>query len=187
MSYPRLLCALIACGLIAGCGNDSNHLSIISDNTTSIADGGIVLEDGAVSLHRDNAPDATITAAGDLQINGSAVTVDPAQREQLQHYYQGVLAVREHGIATGKAGMAIAGAALKGVAASVTSGDTDQIGKQVDAKSQKVGQEAAKICLDLAAIKTAQDNLATQLPAFKPYAGIVGTGDIHNCHKDDEG
>jgi len=181
-----LLCALIVCGLVAGC-NDSGHVSIIGSDYTSIADGGITLKNDVITLHRDNTPDATITAAGDLQINGSTVMIDPAQREQLQHYSQGALAVREHGIATGKAGMAIAGAALKGVAASVTSGDTDQIGKQVDAKSQKVGQEAAKICLDLAAIKTAQDNLVAQLPAFKPYAGIIGTGDIDDCNKDDDG
>jgi Protein of unknown function (DUF2884) len=183
MSHSRLIGALIFCGLIAGCGNNSDHVSIISAGYTSIANGGITVSDGTVTLHSNGAPDATINATGDLSIGGNALTTDAAQREQLQHYYSSVLAVRDHGIATGKAGAAVAGEALKSVASGLVNGNPDEIGKQVDAKAKVVTDAALKICQDIDEIKAAQDNLAGQLPSFKPYAGIVGNGDIRECRK----
>jgi hypothetical protein len=184
MSHSRWIGALVLCGLIAGCGNSSDHVSIISSGYTSLANGGITMDDGKVALHSSGAPDATITAAGDLNINGNAIATDAAQREQLQHYYSGVVAVRDHGIATGKAGAAVAGQALKSVASNLVNGTPDQIGNQVDAKAQVVTEAALKICKDIGDIRAAQDNLAGQLPAFKPYAGIVGNGDVKDCGKD---
>jgi hypothetical protein len=183
MSHSRLIGAFIVCGLIAGCGNNSDHVNIISSGYTSIANGGITVNAGTVTLHSAGAPDATINAGGDLSIGGNALTTDAAQREQLQHYYNSVLAIRDHGIATGKAGAAVAGEAIKSVASGLANGDPDQIGKQVDAKAQKVTDAAMKICQDIDGIKAAQDNLATQLPAFKPYAAIVDDGDIRECRR----
>ena len=112
------------------------------------------------------------------------MAIDPAQRALLQDYYRNTLAVQQHGIATGKAGVAIAGQAVRSVVRDLASGDTDNIDKEVDAKASKVEQEAMKICDDLANIKTAQDNLATRLAAFKPYAGIVDADAIADCRKD---
>jgi hypothetical protein len=91
------------------------------------------------------------------------------------------VAVRDHGIATGKAGVAVAGAAMQGIAAGIASGDSNQIDKHVDAKTRQVDEEANKICLDIAQIKASQDALAAQLPAFKPYAGILGADAGADC------
>ena len=184
MSHSRLIGAFIFCGLIAGCGKNSGHVDIISAGYTSIANGGITVNDGTVTLHGNGAPEATINATGDLSIGGNVLTTDAAQREQLQHYYSSVLAVRDDGIATGKAGAAVAGEAIKSVASGLVNGNPDQIGKQVDAKAKVVTDAALKICQDIDGIKAAQDNLAGQLPAFKPYAMIVGNGDIRECTKD---
>lgn len=175
MPHPRMTALIAAlCGLIAACSNAPDWSS------TTIANGAIILHHEQVTLHTSGAPKAVITASGDFTIDGKMVTVTPDQRQQLQRYYQGALAVREHGIATGKAGVAVAGAAITGIADAITSGDSDQIDKHVNAKAELVEQKAMKICQDIAQIKAAQNALATQLPAFKPYSDLL-EADAEHC------
>jgi hypothetical protein len=184
MSYQRVIGLLAMTALIAGCGKESGNTNVISFRSGSLVNGGITLLNKEVTLHVQSTPDAVINAAGDLSIDQHPATVSAAQRALLQDYYRNVLAVNEHGIATGKAGAAIAGQAIKSVVKGIASGDTDSIDKDIDAKSQKVTQEALKICQDLANIKTAQDSLAVQLAAFKPYAGIIHADNIPDCTSD---
>jgi hypothetical protein len=159
---------LLAATLLAGCSG-------LGD--TSIANGGIVLDHGEITLHASDAPAATIDAAGTLRIDGKAVALAPDQRALLLRYYQGVRAVREHGIATGKAGAAAAAASLKdAVAGGSAAGD-----KAAD-RADQVTRMATRICQDLAEVKAAQDALAVQLPAFKPYANILD--EDKDCHDD---
>jgi hypothetical protein len=178
-----LIGAMVLTGLLAGCGRDSD-VNIISSGDSNLVNGGIRLHDGQVTLHANGAPDATISATGDLDIDQHAVEINPEQRNLLQQYYRNAAAVRQHGIETGKAGAAIAGQAISSVAKGVASGNTDQIDKEIDAKTAVVTQTALKICGDLAGIKTAQDQLATQLASFKPYASIVDVSDVTDCTKD---
>ena len=173
---PRYLIALLALALLGGCHGGMSDVTI--------ANGTITLRHNEVRLHVSGAPDASIAANGDLKIDGQMVPIDPAARATLQHYHQAVSDVREHGIATGKAGIAIAGQAVSSVVKGLASGDTDNIDKEVDAKTRKVEQEAMKICGDLVNIKTAQDNLATRLPAFKPYGAIIDAHEITDCRDD---
>ncbi len=173
MSYPRTAGLLMLTTLLAACGDGTGNTSMIGSNDSSMINGGITLRHDKVTLHTKGTPDAVINAAGDLSIDQHPVTISPAQRVLLQDYYRNALAVQQHGIATGKAGAAIAGQAIKSVAKGLASGNTDDIDKEVNAKASLVEQEALKICHDLVGIKTAQDNLAGQLAAFKPYAGIV--------------
>lgn len=172
MSHPRLIVVIAGlCGLVAACSNAQEWSS------TTIANGAITVRHERVTLHTSGAPEAVISATGDFTIDGKTITVTPDQREQLLRYYQGALAVRDHGIATGKAGVAVAGAAIAGIADAIRSGDSDQIDKHVSAKAELVEQKAMKICLDIAQIKAAQGTLATQLPAFKPYGSLVAADD----------
>lgn len=184
MSCQRVIGLLAMIALMAGCGKESGQINVISFGSSSLVNGGIVLRNGQVTLRAKNAPDAVIDAAGDLSIDQHPATVSAAQRALLQDYYRNVLAVREHGIATGKAGVAVAGQAIKSVAQGIASGNTDTLDKEIEAKSQTVTQAALKICQDLASIKAAQDSLAVQLAAFKPYAGIVDASAITDCASD---
>lgn len=184
MSYQRVIGLLAMTALIASCGKESAISNVMSFRSSTLINGSITLLNDEVTLHVQSAPDAVINAAGDLSINQHPTTVNAAQRALLQDYYRNVLAVNEHGIVTGKAGVAIAGQAIKSVAQGVANGNMDNIDKEINAKSQKVTQSALKICQDLARIKTAQDSLAGQLAAFKPYAGIVDAGNITDCTSD---
>jgi hypothetical protein len=49
-----------------------------------------------------------------------------------------------------------------------------------------MGKLSLDICKAEAAIKTAQDQLAGQLAAFKPYASIVSASDVADCENDAE-
>jgi hypothetical protein len=180
MSLRHLGFALLAAVVLAGCGNGSEMNNF---GSTSIANGGIRVHHGAATLHVSGAPNAVISADGELRIDGRIVSTNPAQQELLKHYAQAALAVREHGIATGKAGAAVAGAAIQGIAASIASGDSNQIDKHVDAKAKQVEAAANLICLDIVQIRIAQNALATQLPAFKPYAGILNASQVDDCNR----
>jgi len=163
----------IATAGVGGC-NSSHQVSI---------DDGISLSGDHVALHAPGRPDAEITAAGDLSIGNTAVTVTPAQRELLKSYYSDALAVRDHGIATGVAGANVASTALSSVAKGLASGNTDKIDAEVNASADKVEAQAANICADLERIHATQDVLSAQLEAFRPYA-VVKASEVDDCARD---
>jgi len=166
--------ALAAGLLLAGCGNGLD--------TTTIADGGIVLNGDQVTLHGSGGSEALLDAAGRLVVDGREVAVDATQRQLLQQYYQGARAVREHGVATGKAGAAVAFQSLKNAAAHVTGGGIEQSDAKLDAATDRVDQEASRICIDIQQIRIARNRLADSLAAFKPFARIIDGGD-DDCSK----
>ncbi|MFC4761576.1 DUF2884 family protein [Dyella koreensis] len=174
MLKQRLIPLFALCALATGCGSGSY---------TSTDHGRITSHDGLVALHADSGPEATIDQAGALSIDGKPVAVDDHQRELLRRYYANATAVHQHGIETGKAGAAMAGEALKGVAEAVK-GDENSVDRRVEAQTQKITDQVMKICDDLAGIKAAQDELTASLPAFKPYSTIMDDKSVTDCRND---
>lgn len=164
-----LLAAVLACALAACHAPD-----------TLMADGAIKLYGDVVALHVDGSPDADITADGSLLIDDKAVATTPAERDLLVRYNRGVRAVREAGLAMGKAGIETAAKAVVG-AASSTTGQADTAGRRDAGPWQEL---TLRICRATAAIEQAQDQLASQLTAFRPYASIIGAHDAADCVKD---
>lgn len=166
---------LIAAG-VAGCNG--------STSTTSISDGSITnyisIHDGTIAVHAPDRADADITAAGDLSIAGTNVTVTPAQRDLLKHYYGTALALRDNGIAAGNAGVATAGKALSSVASGLLNGNPDKIDSEVNASAAKVEAKVALVCNGLADLQSTQNVLAAQLPAFQPYA-LIKAHEADDC------
>ncbi|RDS86469.1 hypothetical protein DWU99_04320 [Dyella psychrodurans] len=160
----------------------SNHMDDL--NSSDIMNGSIRLSHEQVTLHAKDSPDAVISANGDLQIDQKSVETSPAERELLKSYYENAMMIRTDGIATGKAGAAVGAQALKSVAKGIAGGNGDQIQQEIDAKTKVVKEAALKICQDLANIKTNQDQLVAQLPAFKPYDNVISGDDVGDCQKD---
>jgi hypothetical protein len=174
--FPRTILALVLGTLLAGCSNGS-----LDSGSTVIVNGDIVIRGDRVMLHGAGGIEGNLDAAGNLVIDGRTVTVDASQREQLQRYYQGARSVREHGIATGKAGAAVAMQSLKTAAAYVTGGNGEQADADLNSTTSRIDQEASNICLDLQQVMAAQGSLATSLGSFKPFADIVhGDDDCSN-------
>jgi hypothetical protein len=126
-----------------------------------------------IAVHARDIADAVIASDGGLEIDGKAVTLTAAQKENLRDYYEAADALRADAIATGKAGLATAGTAIGSVVKGLLSGEPEKIGPTVDVQAAKVEASAAKICADLRVLQAKQDAIAAQLPAFKPYATIT--------------
>jgi hypothetical protein len=160
-AYFSPIMLLLAAG-ITGC-NGSRSDSILSY---------LSVHDGIVAVHAPGRTDADINAAGDLIIDGKNVKVNDPERTLLKRYYTSAIAIRDHGIATGEAGIATASNALTSVASGLASGNTDKIDTEVNASAAKVEAQASLVCTDLADLRSTQETLASQLTAFQPYALI---------------
>lgn len=170
--FPRTTLALVLGVLLVGCSNGASN-----GGSTNIANGGIVIHGDRVNLHGAGGVEGNLDAAGNLVIDGHPVAVDASQREQLQRYYQGVRLVREDGLATGRAGAAVAVQSLRSAAAQVTDGGSKQADATLNAATSRVDQAASKICLDLQQVRYVQSRLANGLDAFKPFADILHGGE----------
>lgn len=157
--------------LLSGCVINYDDSSVFSH---------ISIGDGSIAVHAKSAPDAIVNPAGDLSIDGKAVALTPDQRDLLKQYYAQVMAVRDDGIATGKAGAAMAGHAMGSVASGLAHGNPDSIGPAIEARAKGVEAKAMAVCNDVAALQAKQDAIANALPVFKPYALINGK-EVSDC------
>lgn len=165
MKLRSLACTALLCILLAACGRNSDT-TIASDN------GSIHLRDGVAVIQVSGQPDARVSGDGELSIDGKPVTLSPDQHDLLKQYYVGVYKIRSEGVATGKAGAALAGQAVGSVMSGLAHGDIDRIGKDIQAQAGKVTAQAAVICDSLEQLRAAQDAIAAQVAAFRPYATL---------------
>jgi hypothetical protein len=143
--------------------------------------GGRVSTNGkSVTLRTDGLPNAQISAAGDLSVGGKTVAVNASQRALLQTYHREMNAMTADGIAIGKQGAALAGKAVSEAIKGAISGKPDDVESKVEAEAKKIEQQAMQLCKRLVTIKAAQDELATSLPEFKPYA-TLDQSDVDDC------
>ncbi|MFK2931382.1 YggN family protein [Dyella agri] len=155
-------------------------LAACSTPDTVMESGAIRLYGDVVALHVDGAPEASIASDGGFTVNDKPVEITPAERALLTQYNRSVRSVRETGLAMGKAGVSMA---AKAVTAAVSS-SSGKAGNEAEAGSEAIKKLNLDICSDTAAIKAAQDQLATQLAAFKPYAAIVSATSVTDCVND---
>ncbi|HEX7815493.1 DUF2884 family protein [Dyella sp.] len=164
---------VLACATLLAACDDLGDTSMFGDQ--------VVLKDKQVVLSPKGQPKAYIDANGNLSINDKPVSVTPEQQALLMAYYMDVADVHHTGTEMGKAGGKVAIQALAHAASSAE-------GKAAEQTAQQLSDMGMKICKDTAAIKTVQDQLGAQLPAFKPYAGIVSDASVSDCmdeHKED--
>jgi len=167
MNHKSWLGAVLVCGtLIAGCD--------VMDADTTMMNGAIVLKDKHVVLSPADQPKAAIDASGNLTIDDKAVSVTPAQQALLMAYYMNVVDVHNIGIKMAKAGGKVA---LQALAHTGTASKEDK----AKGAAQELADMSLDICKDTAGIKTVQDQLGAQLPAFKPYANIVSNASVDSC------
>jgi len=176
MKWLRLAGPFLLIVALAGCGSSGD------DDTTITGTIDLSFENGAAVLHADGQPDAQITAAGGFSIDGKPVALTAAQRDLFRQYYADAGQIRNQGIATGKAGAALAGHAIGEVVSGLAHGDPDKIGPAIEAKAGTVTAQAARMCDTLDQLRTVQDTLSGQLDAFRPYATLTADK-VAQCHK----
>ncbi len=140
----------------------------------------VTFDDAGLRLAAMGRPDAHVTPSGDLIVGRRPIDVTPAQRALLERFYGEAEKVRDDGIATGEAGAEVGIHAIGSVVSNLLSGTPDKIDHEVDARSKTVETAAQHLCNDLQQIQTTQNDIAAQLPAFKPYAVFRGEVDCDN-------
>lgn len=126
---------------------------------------------------------AQITPQGELLIDGKPVAATPEQRQLLLDYRHRIIGIAEAGMAIGTQGadlgMHAAGAALSGV----FSGKSDaEIEAAIKPQTDRIQAAALELCKRLPDLRAAQQQLATAMPAFKPYATMTQE-DVQDCDK----
>lgn len=172
MNYQRKIALLALCAVLAACDMPD----------TTMANGGITLRDNVVTLHADGAPDAILDSSGNLHIDGKPVTVTPVQHGLLMLYFQSVADVHQTGAEMGKVGAGMGAKALKNSFDGKSKTEQQQ---DAQAGGNQLKTLGLKICQDQVNLKNVQDQLVAQLPAFKPYGGIVVGKSAADCAKDD--
>ena len=175
MSYPRTLiavAALLAVLPLAACGH--------SYTDVNISGGDIHLHDGYVTIQADGAQDAVVTADGSLRIGSREIAVDSSQRQLLRRYYVAADGIGQQGIAVGKAGAHMAGGTIGDVFKNLFSGHPDRIDADVHQRTDHLLAKVSVICDGLHSLQVTQDDLASSLAAFRPYASLRAA-DVREC------
>ena len=130
-------------------------------------------------------PKAEITPQGDFLIEGEAVAINAAQRRQLLDYRGKVIAIAREGIDIGEVtALAAMDAVDRGFVSLMVSAMTGSLERRIERSVQAtVGPGVLRICDRMPALRDAQQQLAADLPAFRPYARLTPQ-DAERCRQD---
>ncbi|MGE5624154.1 MAG: DUF2884 family protein [Bacillota bacterium] len=144
----------------------------------------ISFDGNAVVIAADDDSEARVTSAGDLIIRGKTLTVTAEQRKLLQQYYGGLRDIENRGLAIGEHAVHMVGGMLGGLVEALFDNDDDaDLDRRMREKAEPLKEEARALCKDVQTERTVQDEIAGEIPAFKPYA-VINTESDHDCHID---
>jgi hypothetical protein len=130
-------------------------------------------------------PKAEITPQGDFLIEGEAVAIDAAQRRQLLGYRGMVIDVARAGIDIGEvSALAAVDSVDRGVFSLMVGAMTGSLERRIERTVRNtVGPGVQLICDRMPALRDAQQQLASDLPAFRPYARLEAQ-DADSCRNE---
>lgn len=144
---------------------------------------------GGKSITHDTSglPKAEITPQGELLIEGKAIATNAAQQARLLAYRKELIGVAEAGMDIGANAAELGvGAAKEAIWGMLTGKDEKEIEAKVEARTGPIKEAAKAICNRLPGLLAAQQQLAAEVPEFKPYAHMTQE-DIDDCYSDDDG
>lgn len=175
-------CAAFVAVCLVGCGrSDPGTDARASDEDpldSIIGVGNLRISSDTVTLREAGEPDARILPGGRLLIGEEEIPVTESQSAHLREYHGAAMLLRGHAKDTGIAGAKVGVAAVGAVIDGLMKGDPDSIGPRVEAEAEKVKQAALELCEDIAVMRKAQDALAADLVAFRPYATLEESDEI---------
>lgn len=137
------------------------------------------------SAEKDSLPAAQITPRGDFLVDGKVVAINAQQRQQLLDYRGQVIELAKVGIDGGeRAAMAALDATDVSLFSLIVGGLSGNLERRVEASvKQHVEPLVRQICQRLPQILESQQQLAANLPQFRPYASLE-RDDIDDCERD---
>jgi hypothetical protein len=172
MKYRSTILLLALSAMLAACAMPDFYFM----------NGKITMIGNLLTLHVSDSPNASISSAGDLNIDGKVVPVTAPQRGLLMLYYQNVEDIRERSTAMSTAMAAAAKEAVKH-----SDGGKPGLDQKKQLESQATSQShhlSHTLCQDEINLKAVQDQLLAQMPAFKPYGTIFSNKSADECAKD---
>jgi hypothetical protein len=168
----------------AAASSTSRSIAAAINRAMDKASAELATKNITVSNDDDTAPKAEITPQGDFLIAGKPVSLTPDQRRQMLAYRQQLIEIAKRGIAIGKQGAALGIQAASAAIAAAFSGESEQqVRQRIEAQTTSIRQAAAQICDRLPALRDSQQELAAELPAFRPYADLT-PAKIDECRTD---
>lgn len=130
-------------------------------------------------------PTAEITPQGDFLIDGQPVAIDADQRRQLLAYRGQVIAVARAGLHTGElAALAAVDSVDRDIVSLLVGAMTGRLERRIERSVRDtVGPGVALICDRIPALRDAQQQLAADLPEFRPYARLEAD-DSASCRRE---
>jgi hypothetical protein len=112
------------------------------------------------------------------------VDITPGQRREILAYRAQYIDIAQAGIAIGHQGVDVGRrAVVPMIFASLFGASDETIDASMDKRLAGVRDATAKLCDRMPALMAAQQQLATDLPAFKPYATLTQEK-IDDCRQD---
>lgn len=173
--------AVISCSLVllSGCAAFRTADTDLDTASRQITTGNMTLtaEDAGV-------PKAAITPQGDFLIAAKPVALSAQQREEVLAYRAQYIDIAQAGIAIGHQGVEVGRHAVAPMIFASLFGASDKaIDASMDKRLAGVREATAKLCDRMPALMAAQQQLATDLPAFRPYATLTQKK-IDDCRQD---
>ena len=125
-----------------------------------------------ISIRDRGGGTAEIKGNGDLSIAGKPVLLTPAQRVLTTRYFTQAQVALFDGVRTGIAGARMAGSVIGALIPALFHNDSRIINDTAHAQTVNLDRHVDRLCAEIGAICTTQDQLVAQLPAFAPYAAI---------------
>jgi hypothetical protein len=135
----------------------------------------ITFDASGMVIHAIGKPDAHVGKDGSLAISDRTIAVTPTQRQLLQRYYGEARNMMQSGEAVGKQGAAMAEKGIGEAITSILHGDSSGADTKFEAQSNQMDSAVGKLCADIGELGATQTAIATQIPAFKPYASGART------------
>ena len=149
---------------------------------TSISMGGqsIDLHASHILIRTRSGDTAEILRDGDLRIAGRAVTLTPAQRALTTRYFTQAQVALFDGVRTGIAGARMAGSVIGSLFSALFHDNSRIINHTAHAQTVTLDRHVARLCAEIGAIRSTQDQLVARLPAFAPYA-VIDRRSVKSC------
>ena len=152
------------------------------DSGTSIS-----MEGQSIDLHashiliRTRSDDtAEILRNGDLRIAGKPVDLTPAQRVLTTRYFTQAQIALFDGKQTGRAGAHMAGSVIGSLFSALFHDNSRIINHTAHAQTVNLDRHVDRLCAEIGAIRSTQDQLVARLPAFAPYA-VIDRRSVKSC------
>jgi hypothetical protein len=166
-----LLLLLLAAPAVAG------HISI------DVGHDDIRVDGEEVVITADDDREAHITRQGELIVEGHRIRLDEDSQRDLIRYNVTLRWLERRAVDIGLQGAGLAISAIGEAIAAVASGDGDRAERRVEAKAERIKDDARELCVEVHRLEEIQNRVASRVPAFRPYAVIELDDD--DCRVDD--